>query len=87
MVKANVKLAVPGGLHLRPAEKVCRTAMQYQSHIEFQLRDAVYNAKSVLSVLGACIREGDEFVVLCEGPDEAGALAAMVQVITVVEDQ
>ena len=39
------------------------------------------NAKSVLSVLGACIKSGDEIVLECEGPDEKEAMEAMVKAI------
>jgi phosphocarrier protein len=39
------------------------------------------NAKSVLSVLGACIKSGDEIELICDGEDEDAALAAMVAAI------
>ena len=39
------------------------------------------NAKSVLSVLGACVKSGDEITFVCEGPDEEAALAAMVKIV------
>ena len=39
------------------------------------------NAKSVLSVLGACIKSGDEIEIVCEGPDEEAALSEMVQLV------
>ena len=37
--------------------------------------------KSVLSVLGACVKSGDEITFVCEGPDEEAALAAMVKIV------
>ena len=39
------------------------------------------NAKSVLSVLGACIKSGDEITIICEGEDEEIALSDMVQLV------
>ena len=39
------------------------------------------NAKSVLSVLGACIKFGDEIEFVCEGDDEDEALKAMVEAV------
>ena len=33
---------------------------------------------SVLSVLGSCVKAGDEIEIMCSGPDEAEALDAMV---------
>ena len=37
--------------------------------------------QSVLSVLGACIKSGDEIELVCEGEDEQEALAALVHAI------
>lgn len=39
------------------------------------------NAKSVLSVLGACIKSGDEINIICEGEDEETALREMVRIV------
>ena len=38
-------------------------------------------AKSVLCVLGACVKCGDELEFKCEGPDEEEAMSAMVEAI------
>jgi len=35
----------------------------------------------VLSVLGACVKSGDEIEIICEGSDEQAALAAMVEAV------
>ena len=56
-------------------------AMQFKSHITFRYRENTANAKSVLSVLGACIKSGDEIELVCEGEDEQEALAALVNAI------
>ena len=55
--------------------------MQFQSLITFTFRGNTANAKSVLSVLGACIKSGDEIELFCDGADENEALAAMVRII------
>ena len=39
------------------------------------------NAKSVLGVLGACVKSGEEIELICDGPDEQEALAAVLKVI------
>ena len=75
MVSQKVVIKNPTGLHLRPA------AMQFKSHITFRYRDNIANAKSVLSVLGACIKSGDEIELMCEGEDEEEALKAIVEAI------
>ncbi len=81
MVTQRVVIKNPTGLHLRPAGNLCKVAMNFKSHITFMYGDNSANAKSVLSVLGACIKCGDELELRCEGPDEEEALQALVAAI------
>ena len=82
MVSQKVKIKNPTGLHLRPAGVLCKNAIEYTSVITFKYGgENVANAKSVLSVLGACIKSGDEIELICEGEDEEKALKEMVALI------
>jgi phosphocarrier protein len=81
MVSQSVVIKNPTGLHLGPAGTLCKEAIQYKSLITFQFRDSTANAKSVLSVLGACVKSGDEIKLICEGVDEKEALDHLVAVI------
>ena len=81
MVSQKVIIKNPTGLHLRPAGILCKEAMNFKSLITFQYRGNTANAKSVLSVLGACIKCGDEIELVCEGEDEEKGLAYLVQMI------
>ena len=81
MVSQKITISNPTGLHLRPAGIFCNTAVKFDSKITFQFKNTTSNAKSVLSVLGACIKMGDEIELICEGPDEEAALATMVKAI------
>lgn len=78
MVSQKVVIKNPTGLHLRPAGIFCNTAVRFQSSITYRVRNTTANAKSVLSVLGSCVKAGDEIEIICNGPDEAEALDAMV---------
>lgn len=78
MTKQKVIVKNQSGLHLRPAGILCRTAMLYKSHITLSHGDTTANAKSVLSVLGAGVKTGDELEITCEGIDEQEALKGMV---------
>ena len=81
MVSQTVFIKNPTGLHLRPAGILCKEAMQFKSLITFTCRESTANAKSVLSVLGACVKCGDEVELICDGEDEDKALAALVEAI------
>ena len=85
MVSGKVRIKNPTGLQRRPAGRFCRTAMQSESkitvHKKSRSEDVTANAKSVLSVLGACVKSGDEIEIVCEGKDEKKALDVMVQLV------
>ena len=81
MVSQKIVIKNPTGLHLRPAGILCKEAMEFKSLITFRFRDNTANAKSVLSVLGACVKSGDEIELMCEGEDEEEALSALVNAI------
>lgn len=78
MVSQKVTVKNPSGLHLRPAGILCKEAMKYKSLITFNYSDGTANAKSVLSVLGACVKSGDEIEIFCEGTDEREALKNLI---------
>ena len=66
---------------LRLRRLIYQEAMQFQSLITFTFRESTANAKSVLSVLGACVKSGDEIEFHCDGPDEKEALETMVKAV------
>ena len=44
-------------------------------------RNREFNAKSLLSVLSACVQQGDEIEVVCSGADEKEALQAVMALL------
>ena len=74
MVSKKVTVKNSTGIHLRPAGNLCKEAIKYKCRVEFRFRDGIANAKSVLSVLGACVKCGDEIEIVCTGEDEEEAL-------------
>lgn len=81
MVERKVVLHYPAGIHLRPAGNICHKALEYKSSIQIRIGSKEINAKSLLGILSACMRDMDEITVVCDGADEAEALEAMVSYI------
>ena len=81
MVSKTVVIKNEQGLHMRPAGIFCNKASEFECSVRFRYDNTMANAKSVLSVLGACIKSGDEIVLECEGPDEKEALEAMKEIL------
>lgn len=82
MVSQKITIINPSGLHLRPAGNLCNEALKYRSTITFAFDGGTANAKSVLSVLGACVKCGDEIELVCEGVDEQEAMDALANAIS-----
>ena len=81
MLSQAITITNPTGLHLRPAGNLCKEAMKFKSKVTFEYRGNTANAKSVLSVLGACIKSGDEITLICEVEDEREALQSLIAYI------
>ena len=70
-----------GGMDLRPAGLLCAEAMRFRAQIIITAGTRTANAKSIISLIGAHIDDGDEILIRCEGDDEKEALAALTELI------
>ena len=81
MVNKHLVIKNPAGLHLRPISVLCNRSIDFESKITLKIGNKSVNAKSVIGVLSACVKNGDEIELICEGPDEAEALAMLSEMI------
>lgn len=78
VVSDPVLIPNPTGLHARPAAVLANLAKKFQSKVLLQRGDDQANAKSLVSVMGIEVANGDKVVVIAEGADADAALAAIV---------
>lgn len=81
MVKGTTTITNKTGLHARPASVFVKETLKYKSSITLEVDGKEYNAKSILGVLGACVKSGTEITLICDGPDEAEALQGMIAAV------
>ncbi len=81
MVKQKVIVKNPIGLALGPAGTFCEAAMLFQSSISFIFKGDEVNAKSILSILGACVKGYDEIELICDGEDENEAMEYLLSIV------
>lgn len=74
MLRKNIVITNPMGLQKYTIKNLCRETAKFKCQICFTCRGTETNAKSVLSMLAAGIRGGDEITLMCEGEDEAEAM-------------
>lgn len=81
MVSRKIVVRSANGLHLRPVSLLCQEALKYTCHITLLTETKSVNAKSVLGVLGACVKRGMEIELQCDGEDEEEALEAIISLL------
>lgn len=75
MVNKRIMIDDPLGIHLRPAGALCEAAIRFESDVRFEYGvGKTANAKSLISVLAASVKCGDEINLICDGKDEEDAL-------------
>lgn len=79
MITQEITLKNEEGLHARPATEIAKNASKYSCEIKFDVNGKEYNAKSVLNIMSAGIKNNTQIKIICDGVDEEKALAEMVE--------
>ena len=75
MKTQKVVLKNETGLHARPASELAKIAAKYQSTINLIIEgNPVINAKSILNIMAAGIKNSTEIEIQCDGADEEAAM-------------
>jgi phosphocarrier protein HPr len=75
MIKKNLTITNPKGIHARPSALLVQCAGKYQSTITMINRGVTANAKNIMEIISLGARFQDQLEVSCDGPDEAQAMA------------
>ena len=81
MLNKKITINNPSGLHMRPAGIFVKAATPFKSNVGFDIRGQSYNAKSMINVLSAAVKCGDEIELNIEGEDEQACMDAIVAAI------
>ena len=79
MITQEITLKNEEGLHARPATEIAKNASQYSCDIKLDVNGKEYNAKSVLNIMSAGIKNNTQIKIICDGVDEEKALAEIVE--------
>lgn len=72
---------IPMGFHLRPQAAFAKLAATFQSNIAITRGDTRVNGKAVWDVMLVTCEQGTELILEADGPDAAGALDALVDLL------
>ncbi|MBQ3782534.1 MAG: HPr family phosphocarrier protein [Lachnospiraceae bacterium] len=83
MVAQTITIKNEQGLHMRPAGVLSKAAAKYPCDVKLISGDKEVNAKSIMLIIGACLKCGMDVTVQCDGDQEEDALK---EIITLFED-
>lgn len=69
------------GLHARAAAKLVGLASRFDAEVFVEKSSAKVNGKSIMGVMMLAAGKGSEIKIIAEGPDEAAAVEALVQLV------
>ncbi|MEM7352404.1 MAG: HPr family phosphocarrier protein [Acidobacteriota bacterium] len=81
MVERQLEIVNRLGLHARAAAKLVHTAGRFSSDIQIAKDGQNVDAKSILGIMALGAAQGTMIHLVCEGPDEDEALAAISELI------
>lgn len=70
MVQKKYIVQLENGMHLRPAGVLCSEAARYDCKIRLRSSHKEVSAKSLLGVVGAMVKQGDEIILTYDGNRE-----------------
>ena len=79
MITHEIILKNEEGLHARPATEISQNANKFKCNIKFDVQGKEYNAKSVLNIMSAGIKNNTQIKIICDGEDEEQALANILE--------
>ncbi len=79
MLKKNIVVTNPEGIHARPASALVRLAGKFESEFFIHTHGYKINGKSILGVLTLAAECGANLELETSGPDEKKAMDAIVE--------
>ena len=81
MVSAKTKIVNPMGMHMRPAQLFVKAVTPFPCHVTLVCNGKEINGKSIMNLMAACIKQGAEIEIRCDGDQEAECLQAAVDLV------
>jgi phosphocarrier protein HPr len=87
IMRREVEILNPLGLHARPAAEFVRCVQTFTSEITFRKGDEHFAANSILEVLSANLDCGSRIVLEATGPDASKALDRLGELLVEFKEQ
>lgn len=74
MVSEKLTVVNKAGFHMRPAGVFVQAMCKYRCNVAIVYNGREIDGKSIMNVMAACLKQGAEIEIKCEGEDEAACL-------------
>ena len=80
-MELTIKIAIPNEMMTRQAADIAQRMSGFESRVLLKRQNMTVNAKSLMGVLSAELRDGQAVTILAEGPDEAQAVCTLSKML------
>jgi phosphocarrier protein len=80
--RRTVEITNSLGLHLRPADKFVKLALQYQAEVRVHYNGKEFNGKSILDLTTLAAECGTRLELEARGPDAVAAVEALAELVS-----
>jgi len=87
MLRLKRVIEAEKGLLVEPAGLLSSTALKYKCSVYLKIRNFEVNAKSVLGILSAKVKKGEEIELSISGEDEAACFDALNKCIDKINSE
>ena len=81
MVSEQLTVVNKAGFHMRPANLFVQAMTKFQSNMTIVFNGRDIDGKSIMNVMAACMKQGTEIEIRCEGPDEVEMLRTAAELV------
>ena len=80
-MELTIKVSIQKDMMTRQAADIAHKMSEFQSRVLIKKQNLTVNAKSLMGVLSAELRDGQAVTLLAEGPDEAQAVCTLSRLL------
>ena len=80
-MELTIKVSIPENMMTKQAAQIANRMSDYSCRILLRRQNVTVNAKSLMGVLSADLRDGQAVTILAEGPDEAQAVCTLSKLL------
>ncbi|MCL1945492.1 MAG: HPr family phosphocarrier protein [Firmicutes bacterium] len=81
MISKETTMVAAQGFHMRPASVFVKEMSKFKSKINILVGDKTVDAKSLMIILSAGIKQGAKLTIQADGEDEQAALNKAIELI------